>query len=126
MGLFDKPEDYFGHLNDEMLRAARLVVDTGMHTKGWSRDQSITYFRETLGYSELEARAQIERYMVMPGQALAYKIGALKIMELRQRAQAALGDKFNLPAFHRVVLDEGTLPLAVLEAKVDRWIAASK
>ena len=126
MGLFDKPEDYFGHLNDEMLRAARLVVDTGMHTKGWSRDQSITYFRETLGYSELEARAQIERYMVMPGQALAYKIGALKIMELRQRAQAALDDKFNLPAFHRVVLDEGTLPLAVLEAKVDRWIAASK
>ena len=126
MGLFDKPEDYFGHLNDEMLRAARLVVDTGMHTKGWSREQSITYFRETLGYSELEARAQIERYMVMPGQALAYKIGALKIMELRQRAQAALGDKFNLPAFHRVVLDEGTLPLAVLEAKVDRWIAASK
>lgn len=126
MGLFDKPEDYFGHLNDEMLRAARLVVDTGMHGKGWSREQAITYFRDTLGYSELEARAQIERYMVMPGQALAYKIGSLKIMELRQRAQAALGDKFSLPKFHEVVLDEGTLPLAVLEAKVDRWIAASK
>jgi len=126
MGLFDKPEDYFGHLNDEMLRAARLVVDTGMHTKGWSRDQGIKYFRDTLGYSELEARAQIERYMVMPGQALAYKIGSLKIMELRQRAQAALGDKFSLPKFHEVVLDEGTLPLAVLEAKVDRWIAVSK
>jgi len=126
MGLFDKPEDYFGHLNDEMLRAARLVVDTGLHSKGWTRDQGITYFRDTLGYSELEARAQIERYMVMPGQALAYKIGSLKIMELRQRAQAALGDKFSLPKFHEVVLDEGTLPLAVLEAKVDRWIAASK
>ena len=126
MGLFEQPEDYFGHLNDEMLRAARLVVDTGMHSKGWSREQGITYFRETLGYSELEARAQIERYMVMPGQALAYKIGSLKIMELRQRAQAALGDKFSLPKFHEVVLDEGTLPLAVLEAKVDRWIAASK
>ncbi|TXF97869.1 DUF885 domain-containing protein [Massilia arenae] len=126
MGLFEQPEDYFGHLNDEMLRAARLVVDTGMHTKGWSRDQGIKYFRDTLGYSELEARAQIERYMVMPGQALAYKIGSLKIMELRQRAQAALGDKFSLPKFHEVVLDEGTLPLAVLEAKVDRWIAASK
>jgi uncharacterized protein (DUF885 family) len=126
MGLFEQPEDYFGHLNDEMLRAARLVVDTGMHTKGWSRDQAIAYFRDTLGYSELEARAQIERYMVMPGQALAYKIGSLKIMELRQRAQAALGDKFSLPKFHEVVLDEGTLPLAVLEAKVDRWIAASK
>ena len=126
MGLFEQPEDYFGHLNDEMLRAARLVVDTGMHSKGWSREQGITYFRETRGYSELEARAQIERYMVMPGQALAYKIGSLKIMELRQRAQAALGDKFSLPKFHEVVLDEGTLPLAVLEAKVDRWIAASK
>jgi len=126
MGLFEQPEDYFGHLNDEMLRAARLVVDTGMHTKGWSRDRAIAYFRDTLGYSELEARAQIERYMVMPGQALAYKIGSLKIMELRQRAQAALGDKFSLPKFHEVVLDEGTLPLAVLEAKVDRWIAASK
>ena len=126
MGLFEQPEDYFGHLNDEMLRAARLVVDTGLHSKGWSRDQAIKYFRDTLGYSELEARAQIERYMVMPGQALAYKIGSLKIMELRQRAQAALGDKFSLPKFHEVVLDEGTLPLAVLEAKVDRWIAASK
>ncbi|AWL05125.1 DUF885 domain-containing protein [Massilia oculi] len=126
MGLFEQPEDYFGHLNDEMLRAARLVVDTGMHTKGWSRDKAIAYFRDMLGYSELEARAQIERYMVMPGQALAYKIGSLKIMELRQRAQAALGDKFSLPKFHEVVLDEGTLPLAVLEAKVDRWIAASK
>ena len=126
MGLFEQPEDYFGHLNDEMLRAARLVVDTGLHSKGWSRDQAISYFRDTLGYSELEARAQIERYMVMPGQALAYKIGSLKIMELRQRAQAALGDKFSLPKFHEVVLDEGTLPLAVLEAKVDRWIAASK
>ncbi|MGF6272159.1 uncharacterized protein (DUF885 family) [Massilia sp. UYP11] len=126
MGLFEQPEDYFGHLNDEMLRAARLVVDTGLHSKGWSRDRAIAYFRDTLGYSELEARAQIERYMVMPGQALAYKIGSLKIMELRQRAQAALGDKFSLPKFHEVVLDEGTLPLAVLEAKVDRWIAASK
>jgi uncharacterized protein (DUF885 family) len=126
MGLFEQPEDYFGHLNDEMLRAARLVVDTGMHSKGWSREQAIAYFKDTLGYSDLEARAQIERYMVMPGQALAYKIGALKIVELRQRAQAALGDRFKLPEFHKVVLDEGTLPLAVLEAKVDRWIAASK
>jgi len=126
MGLFDKPEDYFGHLNDEMLRAARLVVDTGIHTKGWSREQAITYFSETLGYSELESRAQIERYMVWPGQALGYKIGSLKILELRHRAEAALGSKFNLPAFHDLVLGEGTLPLALLEKKVDRWIAASK
>ncbi|MDB5792168.1 MAG: hypothetical protein JWQ80_2192 [Massilia sp.] len=126
MGLFDKPEDYFGHLNDEMLRAARLVVDTGLHTKGWSREQAIKYFSETLGYSEAESRAQIERYMVWPGQALGYKIGSLKIMELRRRAEAALGPKFKLPAFHDIVLGEGTLPLSLLEAKVDRWIATSK
>ncbi|UVW29035.1 DUF885 family protein [Massilia sp. H6] len=126
MGLFDKPEDYFGHLNDEMLRAARLVVDTGLHAKGWSRERSIRYLQDTLGYSQAEARAQIERYMVWPGQALGYKIGSLKIMELRKRAQDALGSKFSLPEFHRVVLDEGTLPLAVLEKKVDAWIAASK
>jgi uncharacterized protein (DUF885 family) len=126
MGLFDKPEDYFGHLNDEMLRAARLVVDTGMHAKGWSREQAIKYFQETLGYSEHEARAQIERYMVWPGQALGYKIGSLKIIELRRRAETALGGKFSLPKFHEIVLGEGTLPLAVLEAKVDKWIADSK
>jgi uncharacterized protein (DUF885 family) len=126
MGLFDKPEDYFGHLNDEMLRAARLVVDTGMHEKGWSREQAIKYFSETLGYSEAESRAQIERYMVWPGQALGYKIGSLKIQELRRRAEAALGDKFSLPKFHEIVLGEGTLPLALLEKKVDRWIADTK
>jgi uncharacterized protein (DUF885 family) len=126
MGLFDKPEDYFGHLNDEMLRAARLVVDTGMHEKGWSREQAIKYFSETLGYSEAESRAQIERYMVWPGQALGYKIGSLKIQELRRRAEAALGDKFSLPKFHEIVLGEGTLPLALLEKKVNRWIAESR
>jgi uncharacterized protein (DUF885 family) len=126
MGLFDKPEDYFGHLNDEMLRAARLVVDTGLHTKGWTREQAIKYFQETLGYSEADSRAQIERYMVWPAQALGYKIGALKIIELRVRAQAALGDKFSLPKFHEIVLGEGTLPLSLLESKVERWIAASR
>jgi len=126
MKLFDKPEDYFGHLNDEMLRAARLVVDTGMHAKGWTREQAIKYFQETLGYTEADSRAQIERYMAWPAQALGYKIGALKIVELRRRAEAALGDKFSLPKFHEIVLGEGTLPLSLLEAKVDRWIAASK
>jgi uncharacterized protein (DUF885 family) len=126
MGLFDKPEDYFGHLSDEMLRAVRLVVDTGMHSKGWTREQSIQYMRDTLGYPEALARSETERYMVWPGQALGYKIGALKIAELRARATAALGAKFSLPAFHQVVLGDGTLPLSLLEAKVDRWIAASK
>jgi uncharacterized protein (DUF885 family) len=126
MGLYDKPEDYFGHLNDEMLRAVRLVVDTGIHAKGWTREQSIQYMRETLGYPEALARSETERYMVWPGQALGYKIGSLKIAELRARASAALGPKFSLPAFHQVVLGDGTLPLSLLEAKVDRWVAESK
>ena len=122
MGLFDDPAQYFGHLNDEMLRAVRLVVDTGLHTKGWTREQTIKYMRDTLGYDAV-ARSETERYMAWPGQALGYKIGALKIIELRPRAQAALGDKFSLPKFHEVVLGDGTLPLKLLEAKVDRWIA---
>lgn len=122
MGLFGKPEDYFGHLNDEMLRAVRLVVDTGMHAKGWTREQSIQYMRDTLGYTEAVARSETERYMVWPGQALGYKIGSLKIAELRQKAAAALGEKFSLPKFHEIVLEDGTVPLSLLEAKVDRWI----
>jgi len=126
MGLFDKPEDWFGHLNDEMLRAVRLVVDTGMHAKGWTREQSIQYMRETLGYPESIARSETERYMAWPGQALGYKIGALKIQELRARAEKALGPKFSLPKFHEIVLGEGTLPLALLEKKVDRWIAETQ
>jgi len=126
MGLYDKPEDWFGHLNDEMLRAVRLVVDTGMHAKGWTREQSIQYMRETLGYPEALARSETERYMAWPGQALGYKIGALKIQELRARAEKALGPKFSLPKFHEIVLGEGTLPLALLEKKVDRWIAESR
>jgi uncharacterized protein (DUF885 family) len=126
MDLYDKPEDWFGHLNDEMLRAVRLVVDTGMHAKGWTREQSIQYMRETLGYPESIARSETERYMAWPGQALGYKIGALKIQELRARAERELGPKFSLPKFHEIVLGEGTLPLALLEKKVDRWIAETK
>ena len=126
MGLFDKPEDYFGHLNDEMLRAVRLVVDTGIHSKGWSREKAIQYMRETLGDSEEVTRSAVERYMVWPGQALGYKIGAMKIAELRKRAETALGPKFSLPKFHEVVLQDGTMPLALLEAKVDRWIAKTR
>ncbi|MGV7208127.1 DUF885 domain-containing protein [Oxalobacteraceae bacterium A2-2] len=122
MGLFDDPAQYFGHLNDELLRATRLVVDTGLHAQGWSREQSIQYMQDTLGYDDY-AKSETERYMAWPGQALGYKIGSLKIQELRRRAEQALGSKFSLPAFHAVVLGDGTLPLALLEAKVDRWIA---
>jgi uncharacterized protein (DUF885 family) len=125
-GLYDEPAYYFGHLKDELMRAVRLVVDTGMHAKGWTREQAVAYMRENLGYDEGRAVNQIQRYMVWPGQALSYKLGALKILELRERARTALGPKFSLPKFHEVVLGEGTLPLPILEARVDRWIAASK
>ncbi|MFS2005261.1 DUF885 domain-containing protein [Duganella sp. CT11-25] len=126
LGLYDDPVAYYGHLNAEMLRAARLVVDTGIHANGWTREQAITYLTDTLGWSEPRARNQIERYMVLPAQALSYKIGSLKILELRARAQQALGDKFSYQKFHEVVIGDGTLPMPILEARVDRWIAASK
>ncbi|MYM82874.1 DUF885 family protein [Duganella sp. FT50W] len=126
LGLYDDPVAYYGHLNAELLRAARLVVDTGMHAKGWSREQAITYLADTLGWPEARARNQIERYMVWPAQALSYKIGALKILELRARAQQALGDKFSYQKFHEVVIGDGTLPLPILEQRVDRWIATAK
>jgi uncharacterized protein (DUF885 family) len=126
LGLYDDPEAYFGHLNDELLRAVRLVVDTGMHAKGWSREQAISYMQKNLGYSEARAKNQVERYMAIPGQALSYKIGARKILELRARAEQALGAKFSLPKFHEVVIGDGTLPLPILEAQVDRWIAKTK
>lgn len=126
LGLYDNPEEWFGHLNDEMLRAVRLVVDTGIHAKGWTREQAIQYMRETLGYAEPVARIEIERYMVWPGQALGYKIGAIRIQALRTRAEAALGPKFSLAAFHAIVLGGGTLPLAILEKRVNEWIIANQ
>jgi uncharacterized protein (DUF885 family) len=125
-GLYDDPAAYFGHLNDELLRAVRLVVDTGMHAQGWSREQAVRYAMDNLGYSEDQAANQIERYMVWPGQALAYKTGALKIQALRAQAQQALGPKFTYAGFHAVVLGDGTLPLPILQAQVERWIAATK
>ncbi len=126
MGMFDAPDQYFGHLNDELLRAARLVVDTGLHDRGWTREQAIAYMRETLGHSEVNAKIAAERYMAQPGQALGYKVGQLKISALRQKAASALGPKFVLSEFHRVVLEDGAMPLEVLEKKVNRWINASK
>lgn len=126
MGLYDKPDQYFGHLNDELLRAARLVVDTGLHAKGWTREQAITYLMETNGYTRAVATNAVERYMAWPGQALAYKIGGLKIAELRREAQQALGAKFSLPAFHAVILGGGSRPLAVVDMDVKRWIAQAR
>ncbi len=123
MGVYDDPTQYLGHLKQELLRAVRLVTDTGLHAKGWTREATMRYMMDTEGASEAEARQATERYMAWPGQALAYKIGALKIQQMRQRAQARLGERFSLPAFHELMLSQGTLPLKVLERLADDWIA---
>ena len=125
-GLYSDERAELGAVYIEMHRAARLVVDTGMHAQSWTRERAIAYAMDTLGYSEARARNQIERYMVMPAQALSYKIGALKILELRERARQALGEKFTYAKFHDVVIGDGTLPLPLLEARVDAWIAREK
>ena len=123
MGLYEDPNAYFGHLSDEMLRAVRLVADTGLHTKGWTREQTIKYMMDTQGYSEAESRRYTERYMGWPGHSPSYKIGALKIQELRERARVKLGAKFSLKDFHDQVLSDGVLPMHLLETKIDNWIA---
>ena len=124
MGLYDDPNAYAGHLMLDMMRAARLVVDTGLHAQGWTREQTIRFLVDEAGSSEDDARNATERYMAWPGQALGYKIGALKIMELRQRAQQALGPRFSLASFHDAVLAEGSMPLALLENRINTWIAS--
>ncbi|ARS36090.1 DUF885 domain-containing protein [Pontibacter actiniarum] len=126
LGLYTDPYQYFGRLSDEMHRAIRLVVDVGMHAKGWTREQAIQYSLDNELTSREAAVAEIERYMALPGQALSYKIGELKIKELRQRAEQQLGDRFSISAFHDVILKGGVMPLAVLEKKVDEWIAEQK
>ena len=122
LGLYEDPYQYFGMLAAEMHRAIRLVVDTGMHAKGWTREQAIQYSLENESESEVKITSEIERYMANPGQALSYKIGQLKIRELRSKAETALGDNFDIREFHRVVLESGCIPLALLEEKVNRWI----
>ena len=126
MGFYKDPYQRFGTLNDEMLRAMRLVVDTGLHAKGWTRDQSIAYMLSHSGESRTDATAEVERYIAIPSQAVAYKIGALTIQRLRDKAKAALGPKFDIREFHAQLLDSGALPLAILEAKIDKWIEAKK
>lgn len=126
LGLYTDPYQYFGMLSAEMHRAIRLVVDTGMHAKGWSREKAIQFSLDHEAESEASITSEIERYMVAPGQALAYKIGQLKILELRERAKKELGDKFHIREFHNQVLNSGSLPLEILEQKIDRWIAGTK
>ncbi|MDT0540448.1 DUF885 domain-containing protein [Croceitalea sp. P059] len=126
LGLYKDPYQYFGMLSMEMHRAIRLVVDTGIHAKGWTREQAIQYSLENEADSEAGITAEIERYMATPGQALSYKIGQLKIRELRNKAEEVLGDDFNVGDFHDQILNSGSLPLVLLEEKIDRWIATKK
>ncbi len=126
MGFFKDPYQRFGTLSDEMLRAMRLVVDTGLHSKGWTRDQAIEYMMANSDMGKTDATAEVERYIAIPTQALAYKIGALTIQRLKAKAKTELGDKFDVREFHNQILNTGALPLAILEKKIDSWIAASK
>ncbi|HET9766237.1 MAG TPA: DUF885 family protein, partial [Thermoanaerobaculia bacterium] len=126
VGFFQDPYSRYGHLQDEMLRAIRLVVDTGLHYKKWTREQVVQFFHDHSAINEVDVQNETDRYIVWPGQALGYKIGQLKILELRERAKQALGDRFDIRAFHDEVLGAGSLPMDVLEARIDAWIAAQK
>jgi uncharacterized protein (DUF885 family) len=122
LGLYQDPYQYFGMLGNEMHRAVRLVVDTGLHSKGWTREQAIKYSLANEAESEASIIPEIERYMAIPGQALSYKIGQLKIMELRKKAETKMGTKFDIKKFHEKVLESGVMPLALLEMKINAWI----
>jgi uncharacterized protein (DUF885 family) len=126
LGMFTDPYQWFGRLNDEQLRAMRLVVDTGLHAKGWTREQAIQYMLDNSTLAPTDVESEVERYIAWPGQALGYKVGDLRIQGLRRRAEAELGPKFDVRDFHREVLSDGAVPMDVLEAKVERWIAARK
>ena len=126
LGMYTDPYQYFGFLNAELWRAVRLVVDTALHSKGWSRQDVLNYMFENTAVGEAQAVSEAERYMAIPGQALAYKLGQLKIRELRNRADAALGEGFDVRGFHEEILIDGSLPLDVLDAKIDRWITAER
>ena len=124
LGLYTDPYQYFGALYADIWRANRLVVDTGMHAMGWTRQEAIDWMQSNSPIADTDVIAEVERYIAIPSQALAYKIGQLKIRELRDRAEAALGDKFDVRQYHNLVLTTGSVPLLVLESEVDRWIAA--
>jgi uncharacterized protein (DUF885 family) len=126
VGLYQDPYSDYGRLENEVWRAIRLVVDTGVHSQGWTRDQMVEYFREHSNIDEPSIQSEVDRYIGWPGQALAYKIGQLKILELRDRAKKALGPKFDIRAFHDQVIDSGALPLDMLEQRIDAWIASQK
>jgi len=126
LGFFKDAFSAFGHLNAELFRATRLVVDTGIHSQGWTRQQAIDYMNANTANAPSDNEVEVDRYIAWPGQALGYKVGQLKIRALREKAQAALGEKFDVRRFHGAVLDNGALPLAILEQQVDQWIALTR
>jgi uncharacterized protein (DUF885 family) len=126
LGVFTDPYQWYGRLSDEMLRAMRLVVDTGLHSKGWTREQAIQYMLDNSSLAESDVTAEVERYIVWPGQALGYKLGQMHISALRARAQSQLGASFDVREFHSKILRDGAVPMDVLTAKVDRWVASKQ
>jgi uncharacterized protein (DUF885 family) len=126
LGLYTDPYSYFGMLSGEMHRAIRLVVDAGLHSQGWTREQAIQYSKDHEAAAESNIISEIERYMANPAQALSYKMGQLKILELRAKAEKELGNKFDIKQFHNQMLDAGSLPLDLLDAKTSKWIEGMK
>ena len=122
IGMTKNLYDELGVLQSEMFRANRLVVDTGIHFKKWSREKAMDYMKKTTGMSDTQVRVEIERYIVWPGQALSYKIGMLKILELREKAKEKMGQNFNIKSFHSIILDQGIVPLFILEEIINEWI----
>ena len=126
IGFYKDPYSYYGHLSEEMLRAVRLVLDTGVHYKHWTRQQMIDFFHEHTSDDEPDLQAETDRYIAIPGQALAYKLGQLEILKLRELAKNELGTRYDIRAFHDEILNGGALPLDVLDARVTAWIAEQK
>ena len=124
MGVYDNAYQQFGRLSYEMWRACRLVIDTGIHSQGWSRQQALDFLSSNTSLSQANVRAEVDRYISWPGQALSYKMGEIKIRQLRAKAEQQLGNKFDLRAFHDALLANGALPLEILEAEMDRWAQA--
>ncbi|NIJ99523.1 DUF885 domain-containing protein [Xanthomonas cannabis] len=126
LGLYQDPYNYYGYLQNALWRSIRLVADTGLHSKGWTRTQAIDYMLDNSAMSRTDAEAEVDRYMAIPGQALAYKVGEMKIAQLREQAQRELGPRFDVRAFHTEVLKDGSVPLEILQEKIQRWIATQK
>ena len=125
-GTYQDPYSEYGRLMSEMWRAIRLVVDTGMHAKGWTEQQAIDYFRNNSSVPDAAIQSEVRRYLVNPGQATAYKIGMIRIQQLRKKAETELGDRFDIKGFHDTVLTSGSVPLEILEKNVDAWIASQR